>query len=151
MIKDESFKLNENNFDIANTIKKVYKKYQGIAEDKEIEIITNIQDAYEFNGDERLLENAISNIISNAVMYSPKKAKVFIDFNDKVMKIENTYLNKDIDTERIFEKNYSTKSSKTNSGLGLWEVRQILKRNNNLNLFTTKNDEFFIQQFEIYY
>ena len=67
------------------------------------------------------------------------------------MKIENTYLNKDIDTERIFEKNYSTKSSKTNSGLGLWEVRQILKRNNNLNLFTTKNDEFFIQQFEIYY
>lgn len=65
--------------------------------------------------------------------------------------IENTYLDKDIDTERIFEKSYSTKSKKTNSGLGLWEVRQILKRNNNLNLFTTKDDEYFRQQLEIYY
>lgn len=68
-----------------------------------------------------------------------------------LMVIENTYLNKDIDTEKIFEKSYSTKSKKTNSGLGLWEVRQILKRNNNLNLFTTKDDEYFKQQFEIYY
>lgn len=68
-----------------------------------------------------------------------------------VMIIENTYLNKDIDIDRIFDKDYSTKSKETNSGLGLWEVRQILKKNNNLNLFTTKNEEFFVQQFEIYY
>ena len=63
--------------------------------------------------------------------------------------IENTYANKDVNTDKIFEKGYSTK--KGNTGLGLWEVRQILKKNNNLNLFTTKNDEFFIQQFEIFY
>ena len=63
--------------------------------------------------------------------------------------IENTYKNKDIDTDKIFEKGYSTK--KGNTGLGLWEVRQILKKNNNLNLFTSKNSEFFTQQFEIYY
>ncbi len=71
--------------------------------------------------------------------------------NRLVMVIENTYKNKDIDTEKIFEKDFSTKSAKTNSGLGLWEVRQILKKNNNLNLYTTKNEEYFIQQFEIYY
>lgn len=63
--------------------------------------------------------------------------------------IENTYNNKDIDTNKIFEKGYSTK--KGNTGLGLWEVRQILKKNNNLNLFTTKNSDFFTQQFEIFY
>ncbi len=68
-----------------------------------------------------------------------------------VMVIENTYKDKEIDLDRIFEKDFSTKSEKTNSGLGLWEVRQILKKNNNLNLYTTKNDEFFVQQFEIYY
>ncbi|MCI9177651.1 MAG: GHKL domain-containing protein [Clostridia bacterium] len=68
-----------------------------------------------------------------------------------VMVIENTYLNKDINLDRIFEKDFSTKSKKTNNGFGLWEVRQILKKNNNLNLYTTKNDEYFIQQFEIYY
>ncbi len=63
--------------------------------------------------------------------------------------IENTYQNKDVNTDKIFEKGYSTK--KGNTGLGLWEIRQILKKNNNLNLFTSKNDEFFSQQFEIYY
>lgn len=67
------------------------------------------------------------------------------------MTIENTYLNKDIDTEKIYEKSYTTKSKKTNSGLGLWEIRQVLKRNNNLNLFTSKTNEYFKQQFEIYY
>ena len=135
MIKDESFKLNENNFDIANTIKKVYKKYQGIAEDKEIEIITNIQDAYEFNGDERLLENAISNIISNAVMYSPKKAKVFIDFNDKVMKIENTGIHiENEDLKQLFNPFFRVDKSRNKntggSGLGLYIAKTIFDYHN---------------------
>lgn len=65
--------------------------------------------------------------------------------------IDNTYKNKDINVDKIYEKDFSTKSKETNSGLALWEVRQILKKNNNLNLFTTKSEEFFSQQFEIYY
>lgn len=69
--------------------------------------------------------------------------------NMQLLIIENTYKDKDINTDKIFEKRFSTKQG--NTGLGLWEVRQILKKNNNLNLFTTKNDEFFIQQFEIFY
>ena len=62
--------------------------------------------------------------------------------------VENTYKEKDIDTEKIFEKGYSTKEG--NTGLGLWEVRQILLKNTNLNLFTSKDDIYFKQQLEIY-
>ncbi|HIU51181.1 MAG TPA: GHKL domain-containing protein [Candidatus Merdicola faecigallinarum] len=62
--------------------------------------------------------------------------------------IENTYSNKDVDTSKIFEKAYTTK--KHNTGLGLWEVNKILNKHTNLSLFTTKNDEFFTQQLEIY-
>lgn len=62
--------------------------------------------------------------------------------------IQNTYANKDVDTEEIYQKGISSK--KNHSGLGLWKVREILMHNNNLNLFTTKNNEFFTQQFEIY-
>jgi len=68
--------------------------------------------------------------------------------NRQILLIENTYKNKDIDTEKIYEKNYSTKQG--NSGLGLWEIRQILKKNINLNLFTSKTDKFFKQQLEMY-
>lgn len=63
--------------------------------------------------------------------------------------VENTYKDKNIDTEKIYEKGYSTKEK--NTGLGLWEIRQIMKKHNNLNLYTTKTDNFFSQQFEIYY
>lgn len=63
--------------------------------------------------------------------------------------VENTYKDKNIDTDKIYEKGYSTKEG--NTGLGLWEIRQIMKKHNNLNLYTTKTQEFFSQQFEIYY
>ena len=66
-----------------------------------------------------------------------------------IIVIENTYNNKDVNIDNIFDKGFSSKDG--NTGLGLWKVRQILKKNNNLNLFTTKNKDFFKQQFEIYY
>lgn len=68
--------------------------------------------------------------------------------NRKVIIIENTYNNKDVNTEEIFNKGISGKEN--HSGLGLWEVRKILKKNTNLNLYTEKNDKFFKQQLEIY-
>ena len=71
-----------------------------------------------------------------------------ISNNEILVIIQNTYKNKDVDTEEIYQKGLSSKQN--HSGLGLWKVRQILKHNNNLNLYTTKNDEFFTQQFEIY-
>lgn len=107
---------------------------------------------YEFT---RILGILMDNAIESAIECKDKIIHVTFRREDSrhryLMVVENTYLNKDIDTERIFEKSYSTKSKKTNSGLGLWEVRQILKRNNNLNLFTTKDTEYFRQQLEIYY
>lgn len=68
--------------------------------------------------------------------------------NRQIILIENTYQNKEIDIEKIFEKGVSEKESHT--GLGLWEVRKIIKKNNNVNLFTSKTDRFFSQQLEIY-
>ncbi len=63
--------------------------------------------------------------------------------------IENTYNNKDVDTIKIFGKGISGKENHT--GLGLWEIQNILKKNNNISLFTTKTNEYFKQQLEIYY
>ena len=63
--------------------------------------------------------------------------------------VENTYKDKNVDTERIFNKGFSGKENHT--GLGLWEVRKILNKSKNLNLYTTKNEKYFSQQIEIYY
>lgn len=67
----------------------------------------------------------------------------------QLISIENTYKNKNVDTVKIFGKGISEKENHT--GLGLWEVNKILKSNNNISIFTTKNDKYFSQQLEIYY
>ena len=69
--------------------------------------------------------------------------------NRNIILIENTYDDKNVDINEIFNKGVSGKDNHT--GLGLWEIRQILKKNNNVNLHTTKNDKYFSQQLEIYY
>lgn len=67
--------------------------------------------------------------------------------NNKVIKLENTYHDKNIDLNKIFEKSYSTK--KNNSGIGLWEIRQILKKYNGLKLNTYMKENLFIQELQI--
>ena len=100
----------------------------------------------------RILGILLDNAIDAAVECNKKIINVTFRkemSNDMIVVIiQNTYNNKDVDTETIYQKGVSSKAN--HSGLGLWKIRQILMLNNNLNLFTTKNDEFFTQHFEIF-
>ena len=104
---------------------------------------------YEFS---RILGILLDNAIEEAEKCDEKiiNIKFRNEQNKKrqVIIIENTYTNKDVAIDEIFNKGLSGKEN--HSGLGLWEVRQILKKNNNLNLHTTKDNKFFKQQLEIY-
>ena len=101
----------------------------------------------------RILGILLDNAIEAANECEKKQINVTfrkeINKNDLILVIiQNTYKNKDVDTERIYQKGLTSKEN--HSGLGLWKIRQILMKNNNLNLFTSKNDEYFTQQFEIF-
>lgn len=94
-----------------------------------------------------LLDNAIeaaketeSKIINVRILDDAKA-------NRKLIIVENSYDNKDININTIFDKGYTTKLS--GHGLGLWNIKSILMNNEDLNLFTTKG-ELFKQQIEIY-
>lgn len=72
--------------------------------------------------------------------------------NKQLFIIENTYSNKNVNIDEIFEKGHTSKTSKDskNHGLGLWEVRQLVKKNTKtIDLYTTKDNKYFKQQFEI--
>lgn len=69
--------------------------------------------------------------------------------NRNLVVIENTCKNYLIDINKIKEKGFSTKKNKLFHGLGLWKVNQIIKKNENLRLYTTR-DKMFKQQLEIY-
>lgn len=100
----------------------------------------------------KILGILLDNSIDAASTCEEKIVNVIFREDDKnkrqLLIIENTYLDKNVDINKIFDKGFTGKENHT--GLGLWEIRKILKRNNNLNLYTTKNDKYFTQQFEIY-
>lgn len=104
----------------------------------------------------RILGILIDNAIEAAKQCEEKE--IIITFrkdnkkNKQLFIIENTYTNKDVNIDEIFEKGKTSKKVEDakNHGLGLWEVRQAVKRNKNLDLYTTKSEKYFKQQFEIY-
>ena len=104
---------------------------------------------YEFS---RILGILLDNAIEAASECEEKLINIYFrneyNRNRNIVIISNTYKNKTVNTDEIFEKGKTGKEN--HSGLGLWEVRQYMKKNDNLNLFTTKDDKYFTQQLEIY-
>lgn len=105
---------------------------------------------YEFT---RILGILLDNAIEASKECEEKLINIIFRDDDKhhrqLVIIENTYKDKSVDTNMIFNKGYSGKNNHT--GLGLWEVKNILSKNKNLSLYTTKNAKYFSQQLEIYY
>ena len=131
-------------------------KYK-IAENKNIKMNVDILTSLKELGERSyVISRMLGILIDNALEASCECEKKVV--NIQILKdlkkkrinilVENTYINKNVDTNRIFEKNYSTK--KGNSGLGLWKIQDILSKDTSLDLFTSKDDEMFKQQLEIY-
>ena len=143
-----------NNDGIYNLLTKKYNE----ADSKDIKVnITFLLDLGELHMKVYEFARILGILLDNAIEASSECEEKIINLsfrNDtknsrELITVENTYNNKDIDTEKIFEKGISEKENHT--GLGLWEVRKIIKKNNNINLHTSKTDKFFIQTLEIYY
>lgn len=104
---------------------------------------------YEFA---RILGILIDNAIEASSECDEKIINISFRYEDKnnrqIVLIENTYIDSGIDMNKLFNKGVSGKENHT--GLGLWEVRKIVKKHKNLNLYTNKNEKYFIQQLELY-
>lgn len=143
-----------NNDGIYNLLTKKYNE----AEEKDIKVnITFLLDLSTLHMKIYEFARILGILLDNAIEASSECEERIINLtfrNDsknsrELIIIENTYNDKNLDTEKIFEKGVSGKDNHT--GLGLWEVRKLIKKNNNINLYTSKNDNFFCQQLEIYY
>lgn len=143
-----------NNSGIYNLLMAKYKKAHDVNVDIKLEFFFDFNrlnmPIYEFS---RILGILIDNSIEAAQDTNEKQ--VHILFRDssinhtQIVSIENTYINKDVNKTKIFEKGVTGKENHT--GMGLWEVNQILKRNNNVKLVTETNKKLFKQTLEIYY
>lgn len=107
-------------------------------------------DIYEFT---RILGIFLDNSIEAASQASKKVINIIIskDFRNHfdLITVENSCNSECIDTNKIFEKNFSTKCK--NTGLGLWKVKNILNKYDNVSLNTSVNNNLFRHQLRIYY
>ena len=143
-----------NNSGIYNLLIKKFKK----AENNNVKI--NLDCFIDFNNVHMPiyeLSRILGIFIDNAIEAASSSFEkcINISFRDskanssQIIIVENTYINKDVDTSKIFENGISSKEN--HLGVGLWKVKGIIDSNKNINLVTTKNDKYFRQQLEIYY
>lgn len=101
-----------------------------------------------------LLDNAVEaakNSVEKEIFFEVTGPYENTKFTKYVISIRNSYSNKDVNIDRTREKGFTSKTEEKGShGLGLWEVNKILNKSDNLNLFTTKTKELFIQDLEIF-
>lgn len=108
---------------------------------------------YEFT---RVLAILLDNSIEAASKCNNKYIQIeFYDIKQmhyQILKIKNTYPNASIDVNKIFEKGYTTKTNdKHCHGIGLWQVNRIINRHANIELNTSTDDQYFMQELKIFY
>ena len=143
-----------NNPAIYNLIVSKYKRAS------DLDIAINFEFFFDFNNLKMPIyefSRILGILLDNAIEASKdcKEKEINLIFRDspkqnvQIIQIENTYLDKNIDTKKIFEKGISGKENHT--GIGLWEVNKIITNYNNIVLNTSKDDKLFKQELQIYY
>ena len=126
-------------FDCVPIIQSYLKETEDLIVSRELQINLNLPDTVFVNGNKFLIEKVFSNLIGNAVKYSPQGANIDISVHEQQAKylfcIENsgTHIPEEA-IEKIFDAFYRvdrSRSRKTGgSGLGLYIVQKVLQQHN---------------------
>ncbi len=113
------------NFNLSEVMLDLVDLYSALAEEKGIELHSDIEDEVYINGDKHLLTQGLANIVDNAVKYSKRDgesveiklyrsdAKVIIEVCDKGLGIPAEF------QEKVFEKFFRLETNRTSPGNGL--------------------------------
>lgn len=134
-MENRSYSFPKEEFDFSNLIEKVSERLQ-VHTCSTQTIYTDVQPNIKIKGDKFALSLVVSNLIENAVKYSPACDEV----NVSLAAVDNTIVLRvadkgvgipDSEKEKIFEKFYRVGSEDTRktkgTGLGLFIVKEVLK------------------------
>lgn len=147
------FKLDCTDIDMTHLVRRCCRKVKGIAEDKQMIFSDSLQQGIFYHGDERLLQQAISNIISNAVLYSPEQATVEVTLTEYCLTVRNTGVHiKEEDLEQLFIPFFRVDKSRNRntggSGLGLYIVKTVFDHHGiSFNMENTSDGVMFTAYF----
>ncbi len=140
-------------FDCVQAIRRYLRETEDFIINKELQICFNAPQSMMVKGNKLLLEKVFSNLIGNAIKYSPQGAEIDITVDNRqshcLFRVENsgTHVSEE-NIEKIFEAFYRIEQSRSRktggSGLGLYIVQKILQHHNSVcNVCNTKNGVCF--------
>lgn len=134
---DQSF-LSKKDFDLSRTIRDAVHAYQPIAQDKGLEIKTELDGQFVVNADPDKIEQVLDNLISNGIKYTNEGwVKVSVDrlYDHVRVSVEDSGIGIGKDhLGRLFDRFYRTDKARSRdkggTGLGLSVVKSILNAHN---------------------
>ncbi len=125
------FHLERADLDISRMLQKACRKVMGRIEDKEMELRQDINRIFIIREKHGCWKKVFSNVLDNAVAYSPRGAIVTVTLQDGVLSVENSGIHiEQEDLERLFTPFYRVDKSRNRnsggSGLGLYITKTIL-------------------------
>ena len=120
---------------LTDMIREACDLFAPLAEDKHISFSNELKDHIFIVADIRMLQRAFSNLLDNAIKYTPENGEInitaFIEDQTAIIKVSDTGIGILPEFhEKIFERFYRIDSSRTTSGtgLGLSLARTIVRR-----------------------
>lgn len=119
-----TLKLEVERFDLDRQIDEIVQVYGYLAEERNIEITTDISDDLEVSGDRTRLSQVWANLIDNAIKYNIRNGSLHISGHAKGDRIEVAFRDTGIgisrqETGKIWDRLYRGDRSRTEPGLGL--------------------------------
>ncbi len=133
----DSYIMNEEELSLTQLVQQTVKEFQLRFPNRKLELLTDGD--FTISGDKLLLNIAITNLIENAIKYSPKESTVYVDVSDEgdrytVEITDEGYGIPDEEKRKIFDKFYRVGDENTRktkgTGLGLFLVKKILEDHN---------------------
>lgn len=136
-IKSSKVGLRKEIVNFSDLLKREYALFEDLIIQKEIDWNENIFPSLQIVVDKILIQKAINNIVSNAILYSPRGSSIYMDaFSDNgavTFRLENTGVHiPDAEIPKLFDAFYRMEQSRNRktggSGLGLYIVKTIFEQ-----------------------
>lgn len=129
-------KLKPRTADINKTVTEVISSLKFQAEDKKIELVSELEPIFSFSFDPVLIKQILINLVENAIKYSPDHTRVFVTSEDRdsevILQVRDEGMGISAkDLPLVFDRYFRSKSAKTtstkSSGLGLYLAQEFTR------------------------